>query len=206
MKIIRLCIYFVIFSIIIACQASTEEGQEDNQRALDIPNQPRDALNEGTMNGEEIAERLVHLSERVPDVENATAIVLGDLAVIGIDVNHKLDRSDIGVIKYEVAEALKHDPHGAYAFISADPDIVQRLKEMGKEIKAGRPISGIMNELAGIVGRIMPIVPSREHEKSEPDPTNANDEKINKGQENKLENIQEKQGKTDMDKNNKGQE
>lgn len=36
---------------------------------------------------------------------------------------------------------------GANAVVVADPDTVSRLKEMGKEIQAGRPVSGIMDEL-----------------------------------------------------------
>ncbi|UTW69143.1 hypothetical protein KHA80_18890 [Anaerobacillus sp. HL2] len=50
-----------------------------------------------------------------------------------MNVNPKINRSDVGVIKYEVEEALKHDPHGAYAFISVDPDINERIRQMGKK-------------------------------------------------------------------------
>lgn len=201
MKVIHLCIYVVLISIILGCQQNAAEENPEKQRSLGVPAQVEDSKNENNKSAEEIAEHLVHLSERVPEVKGATAIVLGDLAVVGVDVNDNLDRSDVGVVKYEVAEALKHDPHGAYAFISADPDVNGRLKEMQKEIKAGHPIAGIMNELAAIVGRLIPVIPGAEHKADNPEPTDENNAKLNQNKDNKLENIQEKQGKREMDDN-----
>lgn len=202
MKPIKFCIYVLAFAMLFACQANTaEEGQKGKQQSLRAGEQVSDLRNKETKSAEEIAEHLVHLTERVPEVNSATAIVLGDLAVVGIDVNAKIDRSDVGVVKYEVAEALSHDPHGAYAFITADPDINSRLKEMRKDIEAGHPISGIMDELAGIVGRMIPVIPGAEHKKADPEPTDENNKKLSEGKEHKLENIQEEQGKRNMDDN-----
>lgn len=108
---------------------------------------------------QKVADRLVKLATGVEQVNDATAIVLGRYAIVGLDVDAKLDRSKVGSIKYSVAEALKADPKGAYAVVTADPDLNFRLREMRKDIQDGRPIAGIMDELAGIVGRIMPQVP-----------------------------------------------
>jgi YhcN/YlaJ family sporulation lipoprotein len=203
MKSIRLCIYVITISILFACQPNAaEDNKQGNQQPLGIAEQGKDPRQKETKTAEEIAEHLVHLTERVPNVNSATAIVIGDLAVVGIDVNAELDRSDVGVVKYEAAETLSNDPHGAYAFISADPDINARLKEMRKEINAGHPIAGIMDELAGIVGRIIPVVPGAEHRKSEPEPTDANKEKLSDEQDSNLEDIQEGQGKRNMDDEN----
>ncbi len=186
-------LYVIVISLLFGCQQNASEDLKPRtQQPLGIT----DLTNK--KDAEDIAEHLVHLAERVPDVKNATAIVIGDLVVVGIDVNAKLDRSDVGVVKYGVAEALSNDPHGAYAFISADPDINVRLKEMRKEMNAGHPITGIMNELAGIVGRIIPVVPGPEHKKSNPEPTKANDAKLSKDKEKQLKNVQEKQGKKNI--------
>ncbi|MCD8502633.1 MAG: YhcN/YlaJ family sporulation lipoprotein [Bacillaceae bacterium] len=135
----------------------------------------------------------------MPEVHDATAIVVGELAIVGIDVNEKLDRSDVGTIKYTVAEALKSDPYGANAFVAADVDTVTRLQEMRAKIDAGYPVAGVMNELAGIVGRLMPVTPGSEHKKEDPQPTDANDERLSNHQKKELEDIQEEQGKRDME-------
>ena len=126
-----------------------------------------------------IADRLVALARKIPRVNGATAVVAGKYAVVGIDVNAHLDRSEVGVIKYSVAEALKQDPKGANAVVTADPDIVQRLREMATDIRRGRPVSGVAEELADIVGRIMPQMP-RHVQKREAPPTQQNEQRINK--------------------------
>ena len=100
------------------------------------------------------------LATSIPKVNDATAVVLGRYAIVGIDVNQNLDRSEVGSIKYSVAESLKNDPHGARAIVIADPDINARLKEIGEDIRNGEPIEGIMNELADIAGRVIPEVPA----------------------------------------------
>src|SRR5699024_8923060 len=131
--------------------------------------------------------RLVDIASAVPDVNDATAIVAGDYAVVGIDVNKDLDRSRVGTIKYTVAEALEEDPHGANALITADLDLNQRLKDMRKRINNGQPVSGIMEELAEIVNRIMPDVPGDIGQETEDgDPTEQNDQQLNREEQSEL--------------------
>ncbi|GIN83848.1 putative lipoprotein YlaJ [Heyndrickxia sporothermodurans] len=109
--------------------------------------------------GQEISRRLVKLATREPKVKDATAVVFGNYALVGIDVDDNIDRSQVGTIKYSVAESLKHDPYGANAVIVADPDFTARLREIAQDIKNGKPGQGILNELADISGRLMPEIP-----------------------------------------------
>lgn len=102
---------------------------------------------------------MASIAIRVPQVNDATAVVFGKYAIVGIDVDATLDRSRVGTIKYSVAEALKEDPQGANALVTSDPDIMQRLREINEDIKRGRPIKGFAEELSDIVGRIIPQVP-----------------------------------------------
>src|SRR5690606_8472737 len=48
--------------------------------------------------------RLEELAERIPEVKHANCVILGDMAIVGIDVDGNVDRSDVGMIKYAVAE------------------------------------------------------------------------------------------------------
>jgi YhcN/YlaJ family sporulation lipoprotein len=123
---------------------------------------------------QEVADRLVKIATRIEQVNDATAVVIGRWAVVGIDVDAKLDRSKVGTIKYTVAEALKADPKGAYAIITADIDTNYRLREMAKDIRNGKPIEGFMNELAAIIGRIMPQVPRDIEVQEAPKPKKMN--------------------------------
>lgn len=110
--------------------------------------------------GQQISKHLVDLATGVPNVRDATAVVLGNYAIVGIDVDQNIDRSQVGSIKYSVAESMKNDPHGARAIVIADPDLNARLREIAGDIRNGQPVSGIMNELSDITGRLMPEVPA----------------------------------------------
>jgi YhcN/YlaJ family sporulation lipoprotein len=145
---------------------------------------------------QEISRHLVGLATGIPGVEDATAVVLGPYAVVGIDVNRKLDNSRVGSIKYSVAEALKNDPNGKNAVITADPDVVERLRQMGKQIRQGHPIGGIANELAGIVGRLMPQVPHN-LQTDKPSPTETNNSQLSEKEERQLKDQQKKQEKAE---------
>ncbi|MBP1999198.1 YhcN/YlaJ family sporulation lipoprotein [Paenibacillus shirakamiensis] len=99
------------------------------------------------------------LVKQVPGVNNAHCVVFGKTAVVGLDVDANLDRSRVGTIKYSVAEALRKDPRGVNAIVTADIGLSTRLSEIGKSIREGHPISGFGNELSDIVGRIIPQLP-----------------------------------------------
>ncbi len=124
------------------------------------------------------AHRLASLAIRIPQVNDATAIVFGKYAIVGIDIDATLDRSKVGTIKYSVAEALKEDPLGAKTLVTADPDIVQRIREMNEDIKRGHSIKGFTEELSDMVGRIMPQSP-KDVEKKEAPPSKENQKEQN---------------------------
>lgn len=105
------------------------------------------------------AERLAQLATQVPQVRQATAIVFGKTAIVGIDLDDTLDRSRVGTVKYTVAEALKKDPQGANCLVTADPDVVERIREMNREIQNGKPLEGFADELSNLVARLMPQFP-----------------------------------------------
>ncbi len=55
----------------------------------------------------DIAKHLVEVTEKIPGISDATAVVLGRYSVVGIDVDDNLERSKVESIKYTVAQALK---------------------------------------------------------------------------------------------------
>jgi YhcN/YlaJ family sporulation lipoprotein len=136
--------------------------------------------------GADIAQHLVEVTESMPDVKDATAVVLGPYSVVGIDVKDDLERSEVESVKYTVAQGLKDDRYGANAVVVADPDTVARLREMAEDIQAGRPVNGIMDELAAIVGRVLPEMPNDMIDNQDETPTNESNDQLNQKQENEL--------------------
>ncbi|MCM3708246.1 MULTISPECIES: YhcN/YlaJ family sporulation lipoprotein [Cytobacillus] len=170
-----------------------DHQEQKNINSVNVKNSTIQEVDRET--GQQVSRHLVNLAVRVPNVNDATAVVLGRFAVIGVDVNKNLDRSEVGSIKYSVAETLKNDPHGARAIVVADPDINARLREIAADIQNGEPLQGIMNELADIAGRLMPEVPADLVDPKKENEKNATEDpkkRLNNDQENQLEQKQEK--------------
>ncbi|WP_338527585.1 YhcN/YlaJ family sporulation lipoprotein [Bacillus sp. MAG717A] len=198
---------FMIQTIILlgACQQQEKpealDKQDGRQHLVRVSDSSKKKTNQARPSTD-VAQHLVNVTEHVADVNDATAIVIGRYAVVGIDVKDDLDRSKVETIKYSVAKALRNDPEGANAVVVADPDTVSRLKEMGKEIQAGRPVSGIMDELAAIVGRVMPEMPRNEIERNEKDPTNDQNNQLKEHDQKQLEKNQNDQSNHHMNQKN----
>ncbi|HEY2421807.1 MAG TPA: YhcN/YlaJ family sporulation lipoprotein [Neobacillus sp.] len=157
-----------LFFILTGC--STHKGIQNKNNLVNVKNSYIEEVDQKT--GQEISKRLVELATSIPSVNDATAVVFGKYAIVGIDVNSKLERSQVGTIKYSVAESLRKDPYGAKAIVVADVDTTQRLKEISADIKKGKPVQGIMEELADVAGRLMPEIPG---DIITPNPKNATD-------------------------------
>jgi len=165
--------------------------KSDNQSLVNVKNSYIESVDRKT--GQEISKRLVNLATSIPNVNDATAVVIGNYAIVGIDVNAKIDRSQVGSIKYSVAESLKKDPYGANAVVVADADTTQRLREIQADIKNGRPIQGIMEELSDIAGRLMPEIPGDLITPSPKNATEKPDKKLPANERDKLKKEQEDQ-------------
>jgi YhcN/YlaJ family sporulation lipoprotein len=181
----------VLCLILGGCTTKKELAKNNDESLIKVKNSYIE--NVDRKSGQEISKHLVTLATSIPDVNDATAVVIGRYAIVGIDVNAKIDRSEVGSIKYSVAESLKKDPAGANAVVVADADTVQRLKEIQVDIKDGRPLAGIMEELADVAGRLMPEIPG---DLITPNPKNATekpDRKLPADEEKKLKKEQEDQ-------------
>ncbi|GIN61380.1 hypothetical protein J27TS8_13730 [Robertmurraya siralis] len=195
----KLFVLLLVF-IITGCGANRNEANETNnqQQALNVRNST--IQNVDRKSGQEISQHLVDLAASIPNVNDAAAVVLGNYAIVGIDVNEDLERSEVGSIKYSVAESLKNDPHGARAVVVADPDMTARIREIANDIRDGKPIQGIFNELADISGRLMPEIPA---DMVDPDAKeNTVDkpkEQLNNQQSKKLEEKQKEQSNRHLD-------
>ncbi|WP_415639993.1 YhcN/YlaJ family sporulation lipoprotein [Paenibacillus sediminis] len=153
----------LIASLLTSCNMTSKQSSPSPQnkqgtpRAQSVREHPRNLASQKQV---DVRTHLEKLAEKVPGVKKANVVITGNTAIVGIDVDGDLDRSRVGTIKYSVAEALRKDPYGKNAIVTADVDISKRLAEIGNDIRRGHPISGFASELADIVGRIMPQVPS----------------------------------------------
>lgn len=157
---------FCIFAICLLAGCGGQTGSDEPGPVVNDPEQsaPQTQNVPGTQNRSiddpaAVARHLEELAVSIPGVKDARCVVLGNMAIVGIDVDEKLDRSRVGTLKYSVAEAFRKDPYGIDAFVTADMDLNERLREIRADIEAGHPVAGFAEELADIMGRIMPQLP-----------------------------------------------
>jgi YhcN/YlaJ family sporulation lipoprotein len=184
----------LLFFILTACSSSNQADENhttDRSSQIHVKDSAEESINRES--GQKIASHLVELSSGIPGVRDATAVVIGKYAIVGIDVDAKLDRSRVSTIKYSVTEILKHDPHGANAIVIADVDTYERLKQMKKQIQDGRPVVGVLDELAQIVGRIIPTIPNEAIDNQNTNPTDTNNPELNKQEQKQLHQKQNEQ-------------
>jgi len=124
-----------------------------------VRTQQTDPRTKPISSSKQVAAHLESLAKHIPGVKAAHCIVFQNVAVVGIDVDGKLERSRVGTIKYAVAEAFRKDPYGVNAIVTADMDLSDRVREISDDIKKGRPVAGFAEELADIIGRIVPQMP-----------------------------------------------
>ncbi|MFD1426747.1 YhcN/YlaJ family sporulation lipoprotein [Kroppenstedtia sanguinis] len=179
---IRIMTLALVFGLLMGCQPANKPpanesapapGMPQTQRVKQTAPEPRHS-----QNNQAVARRLVTIANRMPQVEGATALVVGGYTIVGLDLDPTLDRARSSTVKYSVAEALEDDPQGANALVTADPDLVQRIRELSDDVKKGRPLTGLTDELAEIAGRIAPQ-PSKETRKREETPSRTDQERQN---------------------------
>lgn len=163
-------ILLLTISTIYLAGCMNQNAQQDEKPVEEpIVEQTSDRDRSEVASNNEIANHLANIASEVPDVENAVAIVAGPYAVVGIDVDEKIDRQRVGTIKFSVNEALQNDPYGKTAVVVADADTMERIRNMRDRMQNGEPIQGVVDELADIVGRLMPTFPVEERRSDEVD-------------------------------------
>ncbi|WP_409275464.1 YhcN/YlaJ family sporulation lipoprotein [Neobacillus sp. SCS-31] len=188
----KLLIVVGILLVISGCGANERPDAGKNSRQL-VQVKNSAAPNADRKTGQRAASHLEQIASSVPKVNGATAVVLGKYAIVGIDIDSKVERSEAGTIKYSVAEALKDDPYGARAMVIADPDLNARLREISADIEDGRPVQGILYELADLAARMVPEVPGKIVEPERGRPVRESKEQMRKEDQRKLENRQEEE-------------
>lgn len=189
--------------LITGCSIGKKDNPNEKPEQKNVSMKNVNYTNKSNKPNEKAADHLASLAASVPGVNDATAVVVGKYAIVGIDVKAKLDRTRVESIKYSVAESLKNDPDGANAVVVADVDTYERLKQIGKQIKkgkTGKTGEGILDELAAIVGRVMPQVPNDMIENKETNPIQDNDKQLQKDEEQELRKEQNDQSNNHLNK------
>jgi len=102
------------------------------------------------------ADDAVRAAVQVAGVQNATAIVSGSTAYLGLQLQPGMEKK-AGLIAREVAKRVKSATTGLkLVYVASDPDLVAQVKQVADGIKKGKPVSSFSGELREIARRIKP--------------------------------------------------
>ncbi|PZE22672.1 YhcN/YlaJ family sporulation lipoprotein [Paenibacillus xerothermodurans] len=162
----RIFIYCILMlSMLAGCNADTpDEGAtpspEDSNGQVQVQQTAPGQEENEEEDAQALAERLEQIATTVPQVESANCVVFGKTAVVGLDLPADMDRTQVGSTKLAVAEALRKDRHGVNALVTADMDLAERIRQISEDVGNGAAVGGFADEMAQIIGRIMPQYPN----------------------------------------------
>jgi YhcN/YlaJ family sporulation lipoprotein len=163
--------------VLTGCGRNTNNNsvpQQNQAPNAQIHSQQTNPTNHPGMTPDQIRTHLEQLAMSIPQVQHAHCVIIGKTAVVGIDVVGDLPRARVDNTKYSVAEALRKDPYGVNAIVTADIDLDNRLKNIRQQIMNGHPITGFADEMGKIMGRIVPQLPKDINPKNSPPPRTEN--------------------------------
>ena len=109
--------------------------------------------NSMTERSKKIANKVVELN----DIKSATVIITGDTALVGVNIPNNSSGKVTKELKDKVQNKVKDtDKNIDNVMVTADPDLIKRIDNVGNDIRSGKPLSGLGNEIEEIIRRITP--------------------------------------------------
>lgn len=102
---------------------------------------------------DDIANRLTNMRE----IDEATVFLTGNTAYVAVDMPGRQEGQLTNNLKDRIADEVRHlDTRIDNVYVSADPDFFSRMGAYARDIRNGRPISGLANEITETLRRIFP--------------------------------------------------
>ena len=135
----------------------------DYRNAGGSNNSPNFGLNNtgGTTQADGIARSL----EQMIGVDNATVVVNGNTAYVGIDTDGDLtgrnisygNATDLPAVKRACAQRVRSsNPQIQTVYVSTDANFFERLRSVGNGVRKGSPMNGFRNELNTLIRGLTP--------------------------------------------------
>ncbi len=104
-----------------------------------------------------VADRVVKLVNAMPEVKSSYALVVGNVAMVGVDLRDQLSGDKENELKSRIsANTKKEIPELAEVWVTSDPDLVTRIRDLAGRISRGEPITGFFDEITNIAKKLQP--------------------------------------------------
>lgn len=94
--------------------------------------------------------------EAVQGINDAYVVVLGNVAIVGLDIKNAKQELGTNQSKAEATRIAEADSRIIKAYVTADPDIIPRIREISQGIRDGRPVTEFLDEISEIMNRLAP--------------------------------------------------
>jgi YhcN/YlaJ family sporulation lipoprotein len=161
-KLIKLLVIAVVFSMLIGLPACMPMRRPAPTPAP-TPTNPENQLGQQNMTPGQnaqsttAADRVVRLVNAMPEVKGSYALVVGNVAMVGVDMRDKLSGDKENELKDRIsADTKRQMPELAEVWVTADPDLVTRIRDLAGRIARGEPITGFFEEISNIAKKLQP--------------------------------------------------
>lgn len=166
---------FLILTTIAACtqmQTPRQEQQHGRRNDTNVPRTTRQTVprtpttppapdvTPTRVDNRQYTDRAAKIANKVADlneVESATCVITGNTAMIGVQFSDQYKGKMTDAIKKKIDQVVKKtDPRIDRVAVTADPDVVNRIRDIFRDIGKGKPISGFAEEINELLNRIQP--------------------------------------------------
>jgi len=104
---------------------------------------------------EQLNRRIASAARSVEGVQNAWGITSGSIALVAVELNDMV-RGQVEAVKDEVSDQVEELPGIDRAIVTADPDLVVRIRKISEGIAAGQPLSSFRTEIDALLRSLAP--------------------------------------------------
>lgn len=147
----------------VAPRTTSPRTISDNPGTTDIPGttSPRRVRRTETIDNDTArsqAKRIADAIAKERNIDSASCVITGDTALIGVQFEKQYKGELTDAIKKSVEKRVKDiEPDIDNVVVTADPDLLSRIKTIASDIENGKPLSGFTKEIEEIIRRINPF-------------------------------------------------
>ncbi|PRZ17091.1 YhcN/YlaJ family sporulation lipoprotein [Laceyella sediminis] len=127
----------------------------------EYPNVARDrydTLDDNMARGVRLADNVAHEVARMPQVDTASAIIMGRTAYLGVMLKKRVGDGQMSQdLNRQISARVRAvDPSIRRVYVSQNPDFVKQMNNYAQDLRQGRPVQGFFKNLMDIIRRTFP--------------------------------------------------
>lgn len=109
-------------------------------------------------NNRKTAKKIADRIEEIQGIDDAYVLISGDTAIVGVDMDNEAQGQITRDLKQRIERTVKNvDNDIKNVSITADPDLLTRIRNMFKDMDEGNPVEGFVDQFEEILRRITPV-------------------------------------------------